>query len=95
VIDFSYILVQFSISVGTITHSLLLLVGCVHLHNNSHYFERKILCNSCRLACQETRESPKKTQKPVTERLVSALDPQSASEKPLSCNNDEAEKNKP
>ena len=49
----------------------------------------------CFLAFQDTRESPRKTQKPVTECLVSRQAPQSASKKALSWRDEVAEKKRP
>ena len=49
----------------------------------------------CFLDFHEIKESPKKTQKPVTERLVSIHPAQSESLKALSCMDDFVEKNKP
>lgn len=47
------------------------------------------------LAFQETRKSPKNTQKPMTDLLESGLDSQSAFENARSCIEDEEVKNKP
>lgn len=52
-----------------------------------------IVC--CFLDFQEIKEDPRKTQKPVMERLVSKQPAQSASQKALRRKSDSAEKNKP
>lgn len=47
----------------------------------------------CFLALHETKESPKKMQKPVVDFLESGHAPQSALEKAFKCNGEEDEKN--
>ena len=49
----------------------------------------------CFLDFQETRESPRKTQNPVTDFLESWHEAQSALENAFNCNEEEEEKNKP